>query len=201
MLNVCQTIPKIYVEGTKYCLILLKSFIYNLILTLKNLTLSLNFLQGQKIKNELKFKFHIKDQKEFCKINSFLLQKSFNLSKKNFNLNKMEIFFTINSTLKLKKYYKKYETFSFFKKILPKKINCYKEKNDLFLKNDKNLNLKVSFQLERNDKPTVNIKSQICKFQKFDKMIDYINLNKENFVFLNENLPLPKILSNKINIF
>jgi len=201
MLNICQTIPKIYLESTKYCLILLKSFVYNLILTLRNLTFSFSFLQDQKIKNELKFKFHIKDRKGFCQINSFLLQKSFNLNKKKFSLNKREILFTINSTSELKKYYKKYEAFSFFKKLLPKKINCYKEKNDLFLTNDKNLNQKVSFQLEKNDKSTVNIKPQICKFQKFDKMIDYINLNRENFVFLNEKFPLPKILSNKINIF
>jgi len=49
-------------------------------------------------------------------------------------------------------------------------------------------------------KSSIKNKMDTCKFQKYDKLVDYVDLKRKELAYFNEKKPLSKNLSTKINI-
>ncbi len=193
----CHFITKRCYKKPNHCKFLFKSVIYNLGTSLKNLIFCLNFF---KFKKELKKGAHVKfNKKNIKKISQYLynsVQKEFYCSKRLFFLNKNKKFLSIFNSLKLSEYFNKKTCGEFFKKIISKKIDLVKKENNFISFKLINSRKNNSFSILEKNTKSKNKNNNMNRFQKFDKLIDYINSWDQSVEIKNKS-SLPMLLGNQ----
>jgi len=120
--------------------------------------------------------------------------------KKNFNLIIKKHLVISNTTLKFKNDFKKNDSVRSLKNIFHKKINVSVEKSSLLSTERIDITQKKIVWIKMTKKSSIKNKMDTCKFQKYDKLVDYVDLKRKELAYFNEKKPLSKILSTKINI-
>lgn len=166
---------------------------------MKNLVLCAIFLQAKKNEN-LRSKNSKKYQKKFCISSSFLVHRQYNFIKKNFNLTTKKHLVISNTTLKFKNHFKKNDAAGSLKSTFHKKINVSVEKISLLSTKIIDINQKKTIWIKMKKRSSIKNKMNTCKFQKYDKLVDYVDLKRKELAYFNEKKPLSKILSNAINM-
>ena len=192
----CQLVTK-YKEKNNFHKNLEQNFFFNLAITLRNLILGIGFLKSIiKIEEAKKIKFC---ERNFIKPKNFqhlLVQSQFNYIKSKFLLFRLKKNLLLGNILAPKKTsnseiiknLSKFNPFMKFSVIRKENqfafLNIFKTKNHYsFLYKNKNKKIK---QRKTNT------------FQKFDKLIGYINSEKQTIIDFEEKTSLPKVLYNQI---
>ena len=164
-----------------------------LVLSLKNLVIGINGLK----KKKLNFKFQ--NSKVEKQMMYAVIQCNFNQVRKNFISRPGENFIVLNNASKLEKYYNEQIKHDYFRSLFLKKIYPFKKENKICSTKFFHGNYKSSLigKLEKNFVGKKHFSNN--KFQKYDKLIEYVN----PFVYPNydsfNSRPLSKIISNRIS--
>ena len=193
----CQSITKRSHKKTNHCKFFFKSVIYNLWTSLKNLIFCLNFLKFKKeLKKRTSVQFNKKNIKNLSKYLYNSVQKEFYCSKRLFFLNKNKKFLSIVNSLKLSEFFNKKTCGEFFKKIISKKIDLVKKENKFISFKLINSRENNSFSILEKNIKSKKKNNNTNRFQKFDKLIDYIN-SWDRSVELRNKSSLPILLGNQ----
>jgi hypothetical protein len=169
--------------------------INNFIIGLKNLNKNKNF---KKSTDFVKIRTRLKN---FSKFLYPLLQKNFNLVKQKFVGKTDKKIFTINNSLKLASFYSKEKNNNNLLKIISiKTINFLKKENNfIYHRNFKHKNRGLTTSKEGNKK-FIKKKISSNRFQRFDKLIEYITPEWESENDDLKTYPISKILTNEIKL-
>jgi len=111
-------------------------------------------------------------------------------------LNKNKKFLSIVNSLKLSEFFNKKNYGEFFKKIISKKIDLVKKENKFISFKLINSRKNNSFSILEKNIKSKNKNSNMNRFQKFDKLIDYIN-SWDRSVEIRNKSSLPMLLGNQ----
>jgi hypothetical protein len=192
----CQLVTK-YNEKNNFYKNLEQNFFFNLAITLKNLILGTGFLKSIiKIEETKKNKFC---ERNFTKPKNFqhlLVQSRFNYIKSKFLLVHLKKNLLLGNILAPKKtsnseIIKKLSKFTPFMK-----FSVIRKENQFAFLSIFKTKSHYSFLYKNKNKKIKQRKTNT--FQKFDKLIGYINSEKQIIINFEEKTPLPKILYNQI---
>jgi len=111
-------------------------------------------------------------------------------------LNKNKKFLSIVNSLKLSEFFNKKTCGEFFKKIISKKIDLVKKENKFISFKLINSRENNSFSILEKNIKSKKKKNNTNRFQKFDKLIDYIN-SWDRSVEIRNKSSLPMLLGNQ----
>jgi len=173
----------------------IKSIKTNLILSLKNLIIGINCFKKRIELNSGLRNPNIKPQILYS-----IIQCNFNLIRKNFLSKERKSFVTLNNASKLEKFYNEQIRSDYIRSIFLKKVYFIKKENKLLSIKIINNNNNSSLIGEWNNKSRGKKHFNDCKFQRYDKLIDFVNpslYQRPDFVY---SRPLSKIVSNRFSL-
>lgn len=192
----CQLVTK-YKEKDDYLKNLEQSFFFRLDITLKNLILGTGFLKSIiKIEEIQKIKFFGRNFIKSKNFQHFLVQSRFNYIKAKFlpvNLKKKLLLSNILGSKKISK-----------SKIIKKHSKFIPFMKSSIIRRENKFAFLSIFKTKRHYSFLLKIKNKKIKqrktntFQKFDKLIGYINSEKQIIFDYEEKTPLPRVLYNQI---
>ena len=196
LLKNCQLVTK-YKEKDDYNKNLEQNFFYNLSITLKNLILGTGVLKSTiKIGEAQKIKFCKRNLIKSRNFQLLLVQSGFNYIKAKFlpvNLKKNLLLSNILGPKKTSKS----EIIKKLSKFIPfVKFSTINKENQFAFLSIFKTNRHYSFLYKNKNKKIKQRKTNT--FQKFDKLIGYINSEKQIIIDFEEKTPLPKVLYNQI---